>query len=338
MRLAGGGPLADCQCPYTQIWNIPRDWPAWRPFFSWATRYAWEQQSFARALEFHLKRNPAGVVHVADPVLAYRLSLKSRALGYELIYKDGLLLGPAWWKQFRWVQVLAPHYRDDAVAQGINVDHCFVIPHMVDPDRFHPVADKLSARRKVLGHPIPPEAMVIVAAGDFSVGSKKRLDWIVSEVQKLDRGFPVHLVLAGQASPADVSSMRALCAPLGDRVHLRPNTPPADMVALYQSADIMAHAALREPFGIALIEGMACGVPVIGHAGHAVTGWIIGEGGATVDMTLSGALASLVNNWLANPNLVADLGHAARERALAYFSPAAVVPLYKQLYGQVCPD
>lgn len=329
--------MPGCLCDYTRVWNLPRDWFAWRPFLSWARRYAWEQQSFSLALDFHLKRNPAGVVHVADPVLAHRVSLRARARGYEVVYKDGLLLGPEWLRRFRWVQVLAPHYRDEAVAQGIPVESCFVIPHMVDPIRYQPAVDKGLARQRVLGPDCPAEARVIMAVGDFSAEGNKRLDWIVSEVLKLDHRMQTHLVMAGQASARDYARMKTLCAPLGSRAHLLPNTPPGEMASLYQVADIMAHASLREPFGIALIEAMACGIPVIGHAGHPVTGWIIGEGGAMVDMTIPGELAHKMVGWLANPSLVSDLGQAARQRALDNFAPAAVVPLYRQLYDRACP-
>ena len=97
----------------------------------------------------------------------------------------------------------------------------------------------------------------------------------------------------------------------------------------------MVHAALREPFGIVLLESMACGVPVIGHSGHSVTGWIIGHGGCTVDMTAQGALSAMLRTWNDNPSLRFDLGMAARERVLEHFSPAIITPLYRQLYSLV---
>ena len=333
--LVGGGPLLDCQCDYTCLWNIPRDWFGWRSFISWQKRYAWEQQSFAWALQNHLRQKSARLVHVADPVLAYRLKLSSPSAGYEVIYKDGLLLGPLWWRQFKWVQVLAPQYRDDAISIGIAVNRCHVIPHMVNTQKFVPPDNKARLKFEVLGTDLPENALVVLGVGDFSAGSNKRLDWIVNEVERTGLGNNIQLVLAGQASFADIQRVKKLCQKLGDRVHLRPNTPPDAMRRLFQAADIMVHAALREPFGIVLLESMACGVPVIGHSGHSVTGWIIGNGGCTVDMTVSGELSAMLRTWNDNPKLRFDFGMAARQRVLDHFSPAIITPLYRQLYSLV---
>ena len=335
VRLVGGGPLPNFSCDYTRIRNIPRDWFGWRPFISWPKRYAWEQQSFAWALQNHLRQKPASLIHVADPVLAYRLKLSSPSAGYELIYKDGLLLGPLWWRQFKWVQVLAPQYRDEAISMGVAVDRCHVIPHMVNTQKFVQPDNKARIKFEVLGTNLPENALIVLGVGDFSAGSNKRLDWIINEVDRTDLGNNVHLVLAGQASFADIQRVTKLCQKLGDRVHLRPNTPPDSMRMLYQVADVMVHAALREPFGIVLLESMACGVPVIGHSGHSVTGWIIGNGGCTVDMTVPGELSATLRTWNDNPKLRFDFGMAARERVLEHFSPAIITPLYRQFYSVV---
>lgn len=333
--LFGGGALSGVRCPYEQLWNIPRNWIGWRHLLPWARRYAWEQQSFAWSLTAHLRRKPVDVLHLADPVLAYRMLLQSRSLDFQLVYKDGLLLGPAWWRQFRWVQVLAPQYRDEAKAIGVPVDGCHVIPHMVDISAFSPASDKSSAKRRLLGDDFPEGGLVLLAAGDFAAESSKRLDWVINEFRGANFNRPTFLILAGQSSSADLHRMKALCSPLGSRIRLMPNTSPSEMPQLYAAADVFVHAALREPFGIVLIEAMACGVPVIGHGGHAVTGWIIGHGGTTVDMTQPGALAAQMLAWASESSLLADLGGAARQRVVDHFSPAAIVPLYRQLYQTV---
>lgn len=335
IRLLGGGTMSGVRCPYWQLWNIPRDWIGWRHFLPWARRYAWEQQSFAWSLTAHLRREPVEVLHLADPVLAYRMLLQSRSLDFELVYKDGLLLGPAWWRQFRWVQVLAPQYRDEAIAMGVAVDGCHVIPHMVDINAFSPASDKESAKWRLLGDDFSQGGMVVLAAGDFAAQSSKRIDWVINEFRGAKFNRPSCLVLAGQASAADLHRIKALCAPMGNRIRLMPNTPPGDMPKLFAAADVFVHAALREPFGIVLIEAMACGVPVIGHGGHAVTGWIIGDGGTTVDMRQPGALAAQMSAWAAETSLLVDLGGAARQRVVDHFSLAAIVPLYRQLYQAV---
>ncbi len=334
VRLYGGGPLPDARCPYTRVWNLRRDWWGWPGRLAWGRRYAYEQQTFARALACRLGRDQPEIAHTADPVLAYRLSRAAPRSGFRLVYKDGLLLGPNWCRQFGWVQVLAPYYLDEAVKAGVRTDRWFVIPHVVDVIRFAPSTYRTAARNAVLGPEVSDDAFVVLAAGDFAPESNKRIDWIVSEVASLGPHSGTHLLLAGQASPDDVRRVAELCRPIGQRAHLFPNTPPDRMPDLYRAADAFAHAALREPFGIVFIEALSCGLPAVGH-NFPVTAWIIGAGGTTVDMTRAGELAGTLDRWRRDPNLRRNIGAVGRDRAMSTFTAGRIVPLYRQLYAAV---
>jgi type III pantothenate kinase len=300
----------------------------------WGRRYAYEQQTFAWALAHRLRRDQPAITHIGDPVLAHRLSLQSQRGGFRVVYKDGLLLGPEWCRRFDWVHVEAPYYRDEAAKAGVKTDRWYVIPYIADVTRFRPVTDRTLARRAVLGPEVPDDAFVVVAVGDFAEESHKRLGWVISEVASLGSDLGVHLLLAGQATADQVRRIADLCRPLGKRAHLRPNTPPEQMSALYQAADAFAHAALREPFGVVFLEALASGLPAVGHP-FPVTAWIIGEGGATVDMTRPGELAATLDRWRRDAGLRRDLGALGRERAATVFSAGRIVPLYRQLYAAV---
>ncbi|MDI5943895.1 glycosyltransferase, partial [Micromonospora sp. DH15] len=68
--------------------------------------------------------------------------------------------------------------------------------------------------------------------------------------------------------PADGFARRltALAESCGgaDRVRLVGAVPRAELAAWYRSADVLVAASWHEPFGVTPLEGMACGVPVIG--------------------------------------------------------------------------
>lgn len=334
IQLLGGGPLPEVACPYRRIWNLPRDWIGWRHLLRWDRRYAYEQQSFARMLAWSFRANAPEIVHTADPIVAYRLAHLASRRNFQLVYKDGLSLGPDWCKRFAWVQVLAPYYLDEANALGIDTSRWFVIPHMVRLDRFRPCPDRQAARLRILGAALPPDALVVLAAGDFAVESNKRLDWIIAEVARLGPNADVHLALCGQATLAQEQRLRSAAADLGGRLHLIPNVAPERMPEIYQIADVFAHAALREPFGIVLIEALASGLPVVGHR-YPVTQWIIGAGGTCVDMTTPGELAALLGLWKENPELRLDRSSAARSQAIAEFAPERIVPRYQEMYARL---
>ncbi len=313
VTLFGGGPL-QTSCPYQRLANLPREaWPL-RHLFSWDRRYLLEQFSFGYSLGKHLRRGGYDFVQIADPILALRMHKQTPKHRTRVIYKDGLLLGAPWCQKFDNVQVLAPYYRDQAKAAGVNTERWFVIPHLVDTEKYQPAKDRQAAQRRLLGEKFPDDAFVILAVGDMAPASNKRLDFIIEAVAGLPAECEAHLLIAGSANPEQERDLvRRVPDSLRGRIHVFANRAHEDMPELYHAADVFAHAALREPFGIVFLEAMASGLAVAAHD-FAVTRWIVGPGGATIDMQTPGGLTSLLASWRAQPNLRQELGMAARAR------------------------
>lgn len=329
--LFGGGPLRTV-CPYRRIPTLRREHPLWRNRVDWGRRYAWEQSIFALTLSWRLRNEGCEIVHTGDPQVAWGLHRRRQRHGATVIYKDGLLLGPDWNRHFEWVQVLAPHYLEAGRAAGLDTSRWRIIPHFIEPEKFRPTKPKEDVRRELFGASVGPETKLVLAAGALAAGSNKRLEWIVRELSTVP---DVQLVVVGQAEPADEAAFEATARPwLRDRLHVRTNRTPEEMPAFFQAADLFAHAALKEPFGIVLIEALAAGLPVLGHT-FPVTRWIIGDGGVSLDMEAPGALAAAVREVLDSPGRRQALGNAARERARREFSPAAILPLYESIYAEI---
>lgn len=334
VRLIGGGPL-QTDCPYVRLRNVPREAPLLRRCLSWHHRYLLEQVSFGAALQRHLRREPFDIVHVADPALALRLHRQAARLKTRVVYKDGLLLGPPWCRKFDFVQVLAPYYRETAATADVDVERWFAIPHLVDVRSFAPAPDRLAPRRHLLGEAVPEDAFVVLAVGDFSPASSKRLDWIVQEAARLSPPSKMRVVFVGQSGRSDQREFEQRArVSLGERVRVAANVEPNDMRSFYQSADIFVHAALREPFGIVFLEALACGLPIVAHT-YPVTQWIIGDAGQVVDMTMPGELGRVLTGWQGDPALRAELGRRARARAESAFAPEKIIPLYQEMYQRV---
>lgn len=331
VTLFGGGPLA-CSCGYRRIPTLRRDHAAWRGLVDWGRRYALEQSLFAALLSWRLGRGRHDIVHTGDPQVAWGLDRRRQRHDATVVYKDGLLLGPGWCAHFDWVQVLAPHYLDAGSGAGLDTSNWRVIPHFIDPERFQSPKSKIQLRQELLGAALPSNAKLVLAAGALAARSNKRLDWIVREVAAVP---DVHLLVVGQAEPEDVRAFESLARPLlRARLHLRTNLPPEQMPGYFLAADVFAHAALKEPFGIVLIEALAAGLPVLGHS-FPVTRWIIGDGGASLNMEAAGELSAFVRNLLATPRQLQALHNAARERARREFSPDAILPRYEAMYADI---
>jgi len=338
VTLLGGGPLPDAKCPYRRIANVPREFLLTRNWLSWGLRYSVEQLTAAAALLAQPTWQPGDILHIADPGLAWQMSKRTRRKGVRVVYKDGLQLGPSYCARFDFVQVLAPYYLTIAHNEGFDTRNWFVIPHLVDTRRFSPENDRIKARRLLRGHPLAPDDFVVLAVGDYSPESNKRLDWIVNEVSLLNRRSPAHLVLAGQASQTDLAIFTKQAKDLlGERVHVLSNVNTNEMPLLYASADAFAHAALHEPFGIVFLEAMASGVPVAAHH-FPVTEWIVGDGGCAIDMTEPGRLAAVLESWRREPERRRAIGLSARRRAVEMFGEDEIVPLYLRMYERIAAE
>lgn len=333
VELLGGGPLPGTQCRYTRLANLPRESFLTRSWVSWHRRYRAEQLSMAGNLLLRGAGRRFEILHVADPDLALQMHRRSPS-ALRVIYKDGLLLGPPFCRHFNYVQVLAPYYLDMARNQGVDTRNWFVIPHFVNHNRFHPISDKRAAR-EALGLRGAADALVVLAVGDFSPASNKRLAWIVNEFAALGPESSAHLLLAGQSSASEFTRFELHAKTiLGERVHLFSNLQADQIARVYQAADVFAHAALAEPFGIVLLEAMASGLPIAGHQ-FPVTEWIIGTGGEAIDMTQQGRLSTLLRFWESDPALRRELGSRARMRAMSVFCEDKIIPRYQSMYSKV---
>jgi len=334
ITLLGGGSMDDVNCPYVRVRNWRRDHPVTRSWISWHYRYILEQGVFAFHLQQWLKRNPHDIVHTGDPILALHMQRWNWRQRPRVVYKDGLLLGPAWSGKFDCAHLLAPQYLEYANASGANTRNWFVIPHLVDTQRFAPPPDRHELRARVFRGTIPADAVVFLAVGAFSPRDNKRLEWIVQEFSLMPPARDVHLVLAGQSGERDRQEFEHEAERLlPGRVHFFINQTPAQMVELYQVADVFVHAALREPFGIVFLEAMACGLPVIAHT-YPVSQWIVGDGGQCLEMTLPGRLTDAFIGIYRDAARRVELGRRARQRVIQAFARERIVPLYHQMYDR----
>jgi glycosyltransferase involved in cell wall biosynthesis len=108
---------------------------------------------------------------------------------------------------------------------------------------------------------------------------------------------------------------------IADRVRFLGNVPHKDLVATYQNADVVANASLSESFGISVVEGMACGIPVVGtRIGGMCESIVDGVTGMLVEPEKPAALADALAYILEDRARAADMGREGRRRAVAQFS------------------
>ncbi|MFD5684270.1 glycosyltransferase [Streptomyces bacillaris] len=152
---------------------------------------------------------------------------------------------------------------------GVPAERIRLVPNGIDADRFRFDPDRRLAVRAALG--IPEGAFVVGGVGRLVPG--KRFDVAVRAVAALPG---VWLLLAGDGPQAPV--LRALAARLGaaDRIRLlgecgaEGGGPVPGVPALLSAVDTFVSTSREESFGLAAVEALAAGLPVLHDACPAI--------------------------------------------------------------------
>lgn len=207
--------------------------------------------------------------------------------------------------QRRWAAI----YRqfDQAVAPSrfiagrlieAGVSNAIGLPLGVDVDIFHPGRGDSAGLRAKLG--LSARHRILVFAG--RPAREKRLDVLVEAVERLGDDYVLLLIGAGAGAPA---SDRVICMDY--------QRDPRALAGILASCDAFVHANDNEPFGLVVLEAMACGLPVIGVASGGVAESVDASVGALATVSEAGALAEAIESVFARD--VQALGQAARRRA-----------------------
>ncbi|MEJ7569046.1 MAG: glycosyltransferase family 4 protein [Gaiellaceae bacterium] len=106
-----------------------------------------------------------------------------------------------------------------------------------------------------------------------------------------------------------------------------------DVAAVLRRADLLVHPARWEGFGLALLEAMLCGLPVVATRVSSIPEIVVdGETGLLVPPDDPAALAAALTRVLADPG---ELGARGLARARAEFSVAAMAERTVQIYVDV---
>jgi glycosyltransferase involved in cell wall biosynthesis len=116
-------------------------------------------------------------------------------------------------------------------------------------------------------------------------------------------------------------SLRAEAERLGARVRFLGYVPPAELPELYSRADLLALVSSYEPFGVAVREAAAAGLPILCSTAAGAAGdlAIEGENALLVEPNDEGAVITALRRLLSDPELREDL--AAGSRAVTERTP-----------------
>ena len=211
---------------------------------------------------------------------------------------------------------LAPPGRTQVIVNGIDVR------------RIASEATPRPAARRALD--LEPDALVIGAIARFD--PVKALDVLLRGFAVLAAGqSTARLVLIGDGPEAP--RLRVLAAMLGVDARVRFAGVVADASRLLPALDLYASASRREGLPLAVLEAMACGLPVAATrvSGH-VDAVEDGVTGVLVPPDDPPALGRAMDALVANPALREVMGQAGRRRAEERFAASRMAAETADLY------
>ena len=139
------------------------------------------------------------------------------------------------------------------------------------------------------------EAVITVAA----LSKFKRVDFLLRVFARVVQSQPqlvYHVVGTGD----EAGSLHALAASLGiaDKVVFQGAVNQQQLRDLYRRSLLFLHGGIDEPFGMAPLEGIACGTPVIAHNSGGPTEYISDSCGRLVNGTGEEEWAEAVTSFL----------------------------------------
>jgi glycosyltransferase involved in cell wall biosynthesis len=302
------------------------------------------RRMYARRAAHSLRLRRCGVIHIFNHFqfvpLMHRLNPQSRIVLHMqcdwLVQLDRAVLA----RQLRDADVIAgcSDYVTDAIRGRFPeyAGRCWTIYNGVDTAAFHPretSQDKGDGERIIFVNRISPEKGLHVLLEAFKKIAMQRPKAVL-EIIGPDAVLPMDALISLSDNPAvrDLRRFypgsyrsglqRHLQGNLDGRVVFLGALSHQEVAKRIRQANVLAQPSVfDEPFGMPIVEAMACGLPTVASAVGGIRELVVhGLTGILVERNDPLALADAVIRLLDNPDMARSMGGAGRARAEAKFS------------------
>ncbi len=200
-----------------------------------------------------------------------------------------------------------------SLSKTLNIGSAQVIHNWIDTRRFHPRFDDSDKKQSIC----------LLFVGNPS--RRKGADLLAPIMEKLGSDFNLLFTsgLNGRNTIATTPNMVRLGRLTGDQ----------NLVDTYHQCDALLFPTRFEGFGLAAIEAMSCGKPVIATNCCSLPE-VVGDGVAGILCPVNDiqAFADASRKLAKNPEIRQQLARGARVRAIELFSEERIIPQYVALY------
>jgi starch synthase len=223
---------------------------------------------------------------------------------------------------------------------NVDPDRIHVIHNGIDPDIYKPEP----STETLAGFGVDPSRPYAFFNGRIT--RQKGLPLLLAAALKLD---PQYQVVIAASSP-DTAEIGAEVDSLAERVRTERGNlvwinrflPRDDLIRLHSGAAVFVCPSVYEPFGLVILEAMACETAVVASRVGGIPEIIVeGETGYLVDYdadqpeAFTTALAARIDEVLSDPARAARMGKAGRQRVEESFGWPAIASRTVQLYSSL---
>jgi glycosyltransferase involved in cell wall biosynthesis len=205
-----------------------------------------------------------------------------------------------------------------------------VIPNGLDPADYATLPPKGSFRAR---YPEIGDRQILLFLG--RINFKKGLDILARAVGRLARK-DLHLVIAGPDGGYLAETRRFIAeAGVVDRTTFTGMLAGEEKLAAFADAALFLLPSYSENFGIAVVEAMACGLPVL--ISDRVNIWreVVADRAGLAAPCDPAAFAERITTMLAEPATLATMGVAGRAAVARRYDWASIALRLEQVYGAI---
>ncbi len=247
---------------------------------------------------------------------------------------------------FSWIESYVLSHADFAIAGNAQAQTVLraknyhgsvrVIPQFgVDPEHFAPASHPAI---QLSNYPTTKPFRIGYAG---RLVEEKGIQVLLRAVTGLSGEWELRLQGSGGPYKAQLQTQARILG-VASRAHFDTPIPSVEMPPYYHQLDVLVLPSLTRPnwkeqFGRALIEAMACGIPVIGSNCGEIPN-VIGDAGLIFPEDDADALRSHLAVLRDNPARRKELGKRGRARVLANFTQARIAEETYAVYRELITD
>ncbi|MFB3897608.1 MAG: N-acetyl-alpha-D-glucosaminyl L-malate synthase BshA [bacterium] len=228
------------------------------------------------------------------------------------------------------ITAVSEYLKQKTIDEFIIRNPIAVISNFVDTDKFRP-----NPNLKCREHFVSNQEKVIMHISNFR--PVKRVEDVVRIFSRIQQEIPAKLILVGEdCESLPMRRVREIGQELEVDEHIICLGQQGNIENLLPIADLFLLPSEQESFGLAALEAMSCGVPVIAtNIGGIPEVVIENETGYLSRLGDVEEMAKNAISLLTNPKRLEQFRQQARNQAKSNFDSNQIIPQYEQYYQQI---